>query len=247
VNARNTRAGVYRTKQSERPRAVSEEKSRPTHEQFAAYSKMYAYFNRELFGGELPEIILNFSRHGGSYGFFAPERWARDSATTHEISINPAHLAERPPQATASTLVHEMVHLWQMEYGYPPRRGYHDREWAMKMRSVGLIPIDPHTGVEKMSAQALTHKIAEEGPFAAAFERMPREYLLPWTCSEARALTSGRKAKRGAAGGENGGEGAGAAPKSRNKVKYTCPGCCANVWGRPGLAIICGACSTHFV
>jgi hypothetical protein len=27
--------------------------------------------------------------------------------------------------------------------------------------------------------------------------------------------------------------------KSRNKVKYTCPTCAANVWGKPGLALAC--------
>jgi hypothetical protein len=39
-----------------------------------------------------------------------------------------------------STLVHEMVHVWQETYGNPSRRGYHNRQWAEKMREVGLQP-----------------------------------------------------------------------------------------------------------
>ncbi len=47
----------------------------PTGQQFAAYQAMYAHFNRELFAGELPAVFLNFSRHSGAVGFYAPERW----------------------------------------------------------------------------------------------------------------------------------------------------------------------------
>jgi hypothetical protein len=31
-----------------------------------------------------------------------------------------------------------------------------------------------------------------------------------------------------------------------SRLKYTCAGCAANVWGKPGLSIICGACKVVF-
>ncbi len=215
-------------------------KPRPTQEQFKAYEAMYRHFNRILFGARLPPVILNFSRHSGTYGFFAPERWGRvrgrGKRVTHEISINPSHLALRDPRDTAATLLHEMCHLWQQDFGDPPRRGYHDREWAAKMREVGLIPIDPHTGQERNSAHALAHRIDPEGRFAQVFRKMPREYLLPWKCGEVSRVNGGRG--RGGAGGEG--------SKSRNKVKYSCSGCGANAWGKPDLDLVCGRCSLRF-
>jgi hypothetical protein len=218
--------------------AMQPETTEPTAEQFSAYRAMFDHFNRELFAGELPPVILNFSRHAGALGFFAPERWKHLSAgaVVHEISLNPSYLGTRPARETASTLVHEMCHLWQQAFGTPPRRGYHDREWSEKMVSVGLQPVCPKTGKDKMSAPALTHRIIEGGPFARAFDTLPAEALLPWTCAEAR-VSSGGTSSGGASGGA-GAEG-GSAPRTRNKVKYTCPECGCNAWGKPGLRIAC--------
>lgn len=211
---------------------------RPTQEQFQAYQSMYGYFNRKLFAGKLPAVLLNFSRHAKFEAFFAPSRWGRrdgKGVVTHEISINPTHLSAREPRETAATLVHEMCHLWQQELGTPPRRGYHDREWSEKMLEVGLVPIDPKTNEPAMSAQALRHRIDEKGAFFVAFKAMPKEFLLPWQCAESDGA------------GGRGGKGKGDdETKSRNKVKYSCPSCSTNVWGKPELDILCGPCGESF-
>jgi Zn-dependent peptidase ImmA (M78 family) len=36
-------------------------------------------------------------------------------------------------EAGLFTLAHEMAHVWQKTHGTPPRRFYHDRQWAAKM------------------------------------------------------------------------------------------------------------------
>jgi hypothetical protein len=111
----------------------------PTNSQFSAYRQMWDYFNVMLFAGILRPVILNFSRAANSLGFFAPLRWQHGAgATTHEISLNPVYLKRRSPRDVASTLVHEMAHLWQQEHGTPGRRGYHNEEWARKMDELGL-------------------------------------------------------------------------------------------------------------
>ena len=69
--------------------------------------------------------------------------------------------------------------------------------------------------------------ILEGGPFARAFEAMPREYLLPWTCWEP--------------------DGKGKKKPRASKLKYTCPTCAANAWGKPGLLLRCGECNESMV
>jgi hypothetical protein len=195
----------------------------PTAAQFAAFRAMYDYFNAALFDGQLRAVLLNFSRAANTLGFFAPLRWERAGDTTHEISLNPAYLKHREPRDVASTLVHEMVHCWQQEHGAPSRRGYHNAEWAAKMESVGLMPSSTAAPGGARVGYRVSHYVIEGGPFAVAYERMPSEFLLPWLCWEHR----GRGAKK---------------PRAASKVKFTCEGCGANAWGRPGLRLVCGDC-----
>lgn len=199
----------------------------PTRDQFGAYALAFDYFNEALFNGELPRCILNFSRGAQFNGFFAPLRWARTDGRTHEISLNPDVL-HRPAKATMATLVHEMVHLWQQEHGKPSRTGYHNREWADRMEMVGLMPSDSGLPEGKRTGQRVTHYVIDGGPFDVAFQAMPPDCLLPWMSGAA----ADEKKK----------------PATRpSKVKYTCPGCASNVWGRLGLLITCGACQELFV
>jgi predicted SprT family Zn-dependent metalloprotease len=198
----------------------------PTDEQFAAYQRMAQYFNEQLFSGELPPVLLNFSRKGRrTRGFFAPNRWEKANTTTHEISLNPQLLKERSPIETAATLVHELCHLWQFVFGHPSRAAYHNREWADKMEAVGLMPSDTGEVGGKRTGQQMTHYVIPGGPFERAFAALPPEYLLPWVSSE----PAGR-----------------ARPRRLSKVKYTCPGCRTKVWGKPGLSLFCPACNQPF-
>lgn len=205
--------------------------SNPTAEQFSAYQAAFDYFNRTLFAGQLAPVILNFSRKAKSLGFFAAERWGKQEgedgrAKRHEISLNPSYLAMRPARETMSTLVHEMCHLWQQDHGTPPRGGYHNREWGSKMESVGLMPSNTGLPGGKKTGDRMTHYIVEGGAFAKAFESIPAEYLLPWSAADFEE----EKAKRPA-----------------SKVKFTCPGCMANAWGKPNLRITCGSCEQPMI
>lgn len=196
----------------------------PTREQFSAYEQMFRHFNTTLFNGRLPNVILNFSRKTKTNGFFAPARWQHtlSMAPSHEISLNPTTLHEREPIAVASTLVHQMVHLWQQEFGKPSRTGYHNKEWAERMESVGLIPSSTGEEGGKRVGQRITHYILKGGVFEIAFKKLPATALLPWVCG-----SDPVKQKKQA---------------ERNKVKYTCPDCEMHVWGKPGLAIQCLDC-----
>lgn len=213
--------------------------SKPTIEQFSKYQAAYDYFNRKLFGGVLSPCLLVFregkkKKNAIVLGHFAWERWATaDGTTTHEISLNPETL-RRPLVDTWSTLVHEMVHQWQFDHGDPPRSGYHDREWAAKMVQIGLVPSDTGEPGGKQTGQRMTHYIDQSGAFLAAVNTMPDSIKLPWAAGT--GIEPGPKEPKE---GEK-------EPKSRNKVKYTCPGCKANCWGKPDLNVRCGECDEAF-
>ena len=131
--------------------------SSPTQAQYGAYNLAFDHFNRELFAGKLAPCLLNFSRKARTNGFFSADRWSsRDGRdTTHEISLNPDLLA-REPVAIMGTLVHEMVHLWQQEFGSPSRSTYHNVEWANRMEKVGLMPSNTGQPGGKRTGQRMT-------------------------------------------------------------------------------------------
>lgn len=225
----------------------------PTEQQFNALNGAYKYFNRKLFNNQLPGCILNFSRLKGTHGFMAPERWKRVGEKefgTHEISLTPTTLY-RPPIEIFSTLVHEMCHLWQWEFGNPSRNGYHNKEWAAKMKEVGLIPSNTGKPGGKETGQAMTHNIEEGGRYQKAFGKMPERYVLPFTSLDGEVM-KGLITGSGASGSDDGEESKRKQrlrklrPPSRNKTKYSCPGCKANIWGKPGLHVVCGDCGEDF-
>jgi hypothetical protein len=223
--------------------------------QFKTLDDLYKFYNEALFGGKLADCIVNMSRHKGTFGFFAPERWKAkgkgDKSLAHEISLNPDHL-DRPDIEWHATLVHEMVHLWQRDHGHPSRAGYHNKEWAWKMEELGLVPSDTGLPGGKKIGQLMTHYINPEGAFKKVFDRLSLETLeaLRLKYLPANPLPEPEKRRRRAASGADGGSGADegeeagrdeTSVKYNSKTKYSCP-CGNNVWGKPGLHILCGEC-----
>lgn len=215
-----------------------------THIQFSSLENLYYYYNLVIFDSCLPDCLVNLSRRANSHGFFAPERWKGNNteSVVHEISLNPDTMS-RPDKAWHSTLVHEMVHMWQQTHGTPPRRCYHDKEWADKMEEIGLMPTSTGQPGGKRTGQRVTHYVIEGGPFDQAFEKITDEQLaslkLPYIPNVPPVLPVDIPGIEGTGGG-----GSSISVKvSRSGVKsvYTCD--CAKVWGRPGLNIQCSSCN----
>lgn len=193
--------------------------------EYNAFQQAYDFFNRELFSGTLPHVLVTLQRHAKAYGYFSPERFIgrTEKEAAHELALNPDHFG-RTDELILSTLVHEMVHVWQKAHGKMPRRGYHDRQWAQKMKEVGLHPSDTAQPGGKETGQNMGHYIIEHGPFAVAFGRLHATgFRLRWQSRTAEADRT-RKAKKA------------------SKTKYTCPDCGQNAWARPEAQLICGAC-----
>ncbi|MBT9598405.1 MAG: SprT-like domain-containing protein [Vitreoscilla sp.] len=88
----------------------------------------------------------------------------------HEIALNPATFSDRSDEEILSTLVHEMCHLWQQCHGRPGRRGYHIRDWAAQMLSIGigLYPSDTGRPGGRMVGERVSHYVVAGAPFAVA-------------------------------------------------------------------------------
>jgi predicted SprT family Zn-dependent metalloprotease len=133
----------------------------PTLRTYNEINEAYDFFNLKLFAGSLPPCLITMQRKNKTYGYFAGSRFGtRDGKEiTDEIALNPSHFRKRTTEESLSTLVHEMAHLWQHHHGKPPRRGYHSREWAAKMRVLGLIPTDTGAPGGRETGQHVSHYI----------------------------------------------------------------------------------------
>jgi hypothetical protein len=167
---------------------------------------------------------VTLQRQAKARGFFSPERFVGRSVeeVAHELALNPDHFG-RTDEEVLSTLVHEMAHVWQQAHGTPPRKSYHDREWAAKMKEIGLQPSTTGEPGGKETGQSVTHYIIKGGAFALAVSKLKASgFSLRWQSRNGQEVERQKKAA--------------------SKTKYTCPSCDLNAWGKPGIALICGEC-----
>jgi predicted SprT family Zn-dependent metalloprotease len=137
---------------------------------------------------------------------------------------NPAYFATRTPEEVLSTLAHEMVHLWQHHFGEAPRKAYHDKQWASKMREIGLIPTTTGEEGGKETGQKMSHLIDETGNFKRACQRLLASN--PAILYSDRGIDETEIRKK----------------KLASKTKYTCPTCGLNAWAKPNVSLVCGDC-----
>lgn len=213
--------------------------------EYAKLIRAFDFFNEKLFGKRLPDVMFTIARHRGANGYFWQDAFQERKFENedrlapgffvHEIAIMPDAMHCRPDRDVLSTLVHEMAHLEQAEFGKKSRNGYHNREWAKMMLAVGLQAstlgaldvrnefLDAKKKSKSQGAesgQSVSHFIIKGGVFDKA-------------CTE--LLATGFSFKLDAA------------PKLRmappkSKFKYTCPGCGAKAWAKKDCNLMCGDC-----
>jgi hypothetical protein len=199
----------------------------PTTEQYAAFESVFRFFNDELFDGALPAVILVFAKRQKSLGYYKHERWHRpglDTARIGEVALSPDHLGD-DQREVASTIVHEMVHLWQFTYAKASRRGYHNKEWGDRMEALGLMPSNTGAPGGKRTGQRMTHDIVEGGPFAVTYAKLARDVLLLFVAGS--TTVKGKPEPK---------------PSDPSKSKFTCPTCGDIARGKPSLMIDCRKC-----
>lgn len=213
---------------------VEQQTMNKPNQEYLAYDRAYDYFNDTLFNSCLPPCLITLQRKKNALGYFSPRRFHSRNHRGHrtdEIALNPDTFEDRSDKVILSTLVHEMVHLWQQHFGRPGRGRYHNQEWAAKMIEVGLHPLSLDNP-DKMTGQAVTHKIVPGGPFDAAVDRLLTEtFCLNWQSID---FTAKRLAPNGTRTLKTEGR--------TDKVKHTCPKCRQNAWAKLGVRLICGWC-----
>ncbi|MGH6711762.1 MAG: SprT-like domain-containing protein [Bradyrhizobium sp.] len=227
---RGKRAPLDRTKQ--RRRAKAKRKIDPIPESYGPFRRACKALNDKLFGGQLPPCLVTLQRKKRALGFFSGRRFrsADGAIVTDEIALNPAHFAERGARKVLSTLAHELAHQWQQHYGRPSRTGYHNEQWAAKMREIGLIPSHNGRPGGKQTGQRMTHFIKRGGPFdRVARALVAKGFALAY-------VERNSKAERKVA-----------LKKQQSKTRYNCEGCGLNAWAKPGVNLICGTCHKQLV
>src|SRR5215211_8110056 len=140
-----------------------------TQTEYEGFQQAYDFFNRELFDRSLLQVLVTLQRHAKTRGYFSPERFSGriDETAVHELALNPDNFTGRTDEQILSTLAHEMAHVWQQTHGKAPRKGYHDRQWAGKMREIGLQPSSTGEEGGKETGQSISHYIIPGGRYAA--------------------------------------------------------------------------------
>lgn len=88
--------------------------------------KIFRKCNEHYFNGELVEPIITIAPTKGAYGHCTVnEVWTKSTGeTAYEINIASGNL-DRPIEDIVATLLHEMVHLWNLTHGVQDTsRGY---------------------------------------------------------------------------------------------------------------------------
>ena len=239
---------------------MSSDTPKPSPKLAEEFQLAYDYFNEVLFRKELPECILVLcNSNKRTLGYYHPEQYVdtERAEKIDKIALNPQWFAERGMENTLSTLVHEMCHLYCNRcLESPPRRGYHCKRWGAKMKEVGLHPSNTGEPGGKETGQQMTHYIVDDGPFKSACRKFLSEHpgitymhsiqfnpldkpasvlepiqKNPELEAVVTLLSSMEDTKK---------------TDSSNRVKYTCPKCETNVWGKPDLRLVCADCEVPF-
>ncbi|MDT8992738.1 hypothetical protein RQP54_17835 [Curvibacter sp. APW13] len=157
----------------ENPSAELRPNDDPTGELYPEFQQAYRFFNQRLFDGQLPYVLITLQRKHSSEAYWSPSRFAAVSGKlTGELAMNPRYLAVRSPIEILSFLVHEQVHVWQTYFGKASRRGYHNRQWADKMKEVGLYPSSTATVGGEETGEHMGHYIIDGGAFEIAAKEL---------------------------------------------------------------------------
>lgn len=196
----------------------------------------FAFFNARLFDNQLPDCVIslgsmNRARGMYRYGFYASTGEGRRD----EIVMNPETFSDL--RDYLSTLVHEQAHLWQYHLGKPGKNGYHNKEWAAKMLSLGLPPYAIREP-EKMTGIRVSHTVQEGGAFDVVCGELLRGgFALTWThesevaphLTEEELEEEKQQEKRKTS-------------KARSKTPFFCEKCGGKAWAKDTARLVCGQC-----
>ena len=193
-------------------------------DEYKALDKAFRHFNKALFNSTLPDVMFTLNRRKYMGGYFWHQIFSKRGGKErrHEIALNPDYFKGQTDRDIMSTLVHEMCHLWQSEFGTRPSKNYHNRQFTARMLEIGLqTSMSGKPGGDEIG-RGMSHYIIDGGRFDKAFQVLARRgFKLTWE--------SGYPKPRGKI--------------DSSKVKFSCPSCGLNAWAIARAKLVCGVCS----
>lgn len=196
--------------------------------------KIFRALNTQFFAGEeVQEPIITIQNTPNAYGHVTVGKtWSVKDEHRHELNIGAGTL-NRPIENICATMLHEMVHLYNIEHGVQDcSRGgtYHNKKFKEEAERRGLIieHHDKYGWTITSPADALLEYILEQG----------------WTEIDINRGTLGTRGATGT-GAPQGGTQAGAdkAPKPKSSTrKLQCPKCRCSVRATKTVRIMCMDC-----
>ena len=197
--------------------------------------KIFRALNEHYFGNTVEEPVITIQSTPRAYGHVTVAKaWARaNGERRHELNIGAGTL-DRPIENVVATLLHEMVHLYNMQNGVQDcSRGgaYHNKRFRDAAIARDLsISYDPHIG----------WSITE--PTDALLE-----FILSQGWDEIKMSRSEGYAARGIGTGAAGTISPPPAPKPSSSRKYYCPCCGISVRATKVVRIKCMDCDTEMI
>lgn len=224
---------------------------KPTARFYGLFQYIFDHYNETLFEGKINDCILVITRRKDVMGHYSFKRWFHaEDQDTDELALNPSMFVKFPLIEICQTMVHEMCHGWQYHYGAPSRNGYHNKEWAEKMISLGLIPSDTGLPGGKQTGQQMNDYPIEGGRFMEVTEDLLNNEVFHGLYLEVNPellelLTDDKPAFEQIKDITLAQEQSQSKPKAqKQKIKYSCG--CSNVWGKPDLDLLCNSCGEVF-
>lgn len=189
--------------------------------------KIFRALNQRYFDGELEEPIITIQSTPRAYGHVtAGKAWRRGEEHRHELNIGAGTL-DRPIENVVATMLHECVHLYNMQNGVQDcsrsSREYHNKRFKAAAEARDLaISYDKRIGWSITEpTEALLDFIIEQGWQDIRINR------LEWSGA--------------GAGPSKGGTGTATGTRSHS-IKYQCPCCGASVRATKIVHIKCADC-----
>lgn len=197
--------------------------------------KIFRAVNAKYFGGQLEEPIITIQSTPKAYGHVTVAKaWQRGDTTRHELNIGAGTL-NRDIVYVVCTLVHECVHLWNLQNGIQDcSRGgaYHNKRFKEAAEARDLkISYDPRIGWSITEpTDALCEFILEQGWEDIQMNRMENSYT-----------------PRGRGVGDAAGKLTGTSNPNSHSIKYVCPCCRNSVRATKVVHIKCADCDMLMV
>ncbi len=191
--------------------------------------KVYDFYNRELFDGKLPYVVITLEMREGVRGYYSSSKFTDRKKDLGQLCINPYYFTEKNEKRVFSTIVHEMCHIYMKMQGENVVKGYHSKKWAMKMESIGLLPTSDGTKNGKKTGLGMTHLVIKGGLFEEKTRILTGEMGMRFSIFSQKKEESMAAEKK--------------VPGTR--VKYECG--CSSFWGKKGMDVTCNRCNKKFI